>query len=137
MRKSQGGVLRAFVTIVGPAIPVIVGVVLTLLLTISPREASKNFTAWGEALSAVLEPGGRRPALAAPGGALHQAAAWFNPGVLVVLIGIAVSLATGFVSAWLQLRETRKRAAAVISDALHGELLAKLTAHPDPGGQAD
>jgi hypothetical protein len=132
MNKPRGGVLRAFVAVVGPAIPVIVGVVLTLLLTISPREASKNFTAWGDA----LEPLFRRPAVA--GGAPHPAAtAWFNPGVIVVLIGIAVSLATGFVSAWLQLRETRKRAAALIAD-LPGELLAKLTPpHASPDGQAD
>ena len=132
MEKPRGGVLRSFVAVIGPAIPVIIGVVLTLLLTISPREASKNFTAWGDA----LEPLFRRPAV--PGGAAHPAAtAWFNPGVIVVLIGIAVSLATGFVSAWLQLRETRKHAAALIAD-IPGELLAKLTASlPSPDGQGD
>ena len=135
MEKSRGGVFRSFVAVIGPAIPVIIGVVLTLLLTISPRNASKNFTAWEEAFS------GLRPAVSAPGAALHQAAtakAWFNPGVIVVLIGIAVSLATGFMSAWLQLRETRKRAAAVIEEVIHGELLVKLTAPPPgSGGQAD
>jgi hypothetical protein len=132
MEKPRGGVLRAFVAVVGPAIPVIIGVVLTLLLTISPREASKNFTAWGEALAPLF----RRPAL--PGGAQHPAAtAWFNPGVIVVLIGIAVSLATGFVSAWLQLRETRKHAAALLAE-IPAELLAKLTpSHPSPDGQTD
>jgi purine-cytosine permease-like protein len=135
MEKSRGGVFRSFVAIIGPAIPVIIGVVLTLLLTISPRDASKNFTAWEDAFS------GLRQTVSAPGAALHQAAtakAWFNPGVIVVLFGIAVSLATGFMSAWLQLRETRKRAAAMIEGVIDGELLAKLTAPPPgSGGQAD
>ena len=116
----------------------LIGVVLTILLTISPQDASKNFTAWGEAFSGVLEPWLRRPA---PGAALPlaaTAAAGFNPGVIVVLIGIAVSLTTGIVSAWLQLRETRKRLAAVFAEAIHGELLAKLNAsHPSSGGQGE
>lgn len=139
MEKPKGGMLRSFVAIMGPTIPVLVGVVLTILLTISPGEASKNFTAWGEALSSLLGPRFLGAAALSPGGAPPLArAAWFNPGVIVVVIGIAVSLATGFASAWVQLRETRKRAAAVVAEAIHGELLAKLAAsHPSSGGKAD
>jgi hypothetical protein len=139
MAKSRDGVLKSFASVVGPAVPVLVGVVLTILLTISPRDASRNFTAWGEAFSDVLASLSGRAARA-PSGAVHAAAAaaWFNPGVIVVLIGIAVSLATGFATGWLQLRETRKRAVAVVADAIHGDLLAKLTStHPGPGGQGD
>jgi hypothetical protein len=137
MNKPKGGALRSSASIVGPAVPVLIGVVLTILLTISPQDASRNFTAWGEALSGLL------PAwLRGPANALHPAAsaakAWFNPGVVVVLIGIAVSLATGFATGWLQIRETRKRSAAVVADAIHGELLAKLNASsPSLDGQAD
>ena len=134
MEKSQGGMVRSIAAIVGPALPVLVGVVLTILLTISPQDASRNFTAWGDAFSGVLAGWFQR------GGTLHPATAkaWFNPGVIVVLIGIGVSLTTGFVSAWVQLRETRKHAAAMFADAIHGELLAKLTAtHPSAGDQAD
>lgn len=134
MAKSQGGMVRSIAAVVGPALPVLVGVVLTILLTISPQDASRNFTAWGDAFSGVVA------GWFQPGGTLHPttAKAWFNPGVIVVLIGIGVSLTTGFVSAWVQLRETRKHAAAMFADAIHGELLNKLAAsHPDSGEQAD
>lgn len=139
MAKSRGGVLNSVAGVVGPAIPVLVGVVLTILLTISPQEASQNFTAWGQAFSSVLAPWLPHPAVPTPGGALHQAAkaaATFDPGVILVMIGIALSLATGFATVWVQMRETRKRAAAVFADAIHGELLAKLTAsHPSSNGK--
>jgi hypothetical protein len=141
MKTSRGGGLSSVAAVVGPAAPVLIGVLLTILLTISPRQASKNFTAWGEAFSSVLTSGFARPAVATAGGALQSAetaTAWFNPGVIVVLIGIAVSLATGFTSAWLQWRATRKHGPSVFDEALHGELLAKLAAsHPSSDGPGD